>query len=269
MGIKLVCCVKQVPDPETPARAFRVDEAAKRVIPAPGNPPVISQFDQIAVEAALRVKDAVGEGSITVLSLGPDSARDVIKVGLAMGADEGVHLNDESLFDGDSFSTARALAAAIEKIGDVDLVICGRQATDWDFGVTGLAIAELLGVSSISITKSVSVADDKVQAVRVLEDSFETVEAPLPCVVSVSNELGEPRYPKLPQIMAAARKQVTVWTATDLGLAQDEIGSAGAKLNIERLFIPEVESKVEFVEGDSPQEMAANLARKLREAKLI
>jgi electron transfer flavoprotein beta subunit len=230
---------------------------------------VISQFDQIAVEAALRVRDGAGEGSITILSLGPDSARDVIKVGLAMGADEGVHLNDPALFDGDSFSTARALAAAIDKIGDVDLVICGRQATDWDFGVTGLAIAELLNMASISITKSVALVDGKVQAVRVLEDSFETVEAPTPCVVTVSNELGEPRYPKLPQIMAAARKQVTVWTAADLGLSPDEAGSAGARLNIERLYIPQVESKVEFIEGDSPQEMAANLARKLREAKLI
>src|SRR5690606_7556681 len=149
--MNIVCCVKQVPDPETPARAFKVDEAAKQVVPAPGNPPVISQFDQIAVEAALRVREAAGEGTITSLSLGPDSARDVIKTSLAMGADEGVHLSDPALFDGDGYSTAVALAAAIRKIGDVDLVLCGRQATDWDFGVTGLAIAELLGVPSISI----------------------------------------------------------------------------------------------------------------------
>jgi electron transfer flavoprotein beta subunit len=267
--MNIVCCVKQVPDPETPARAFKVDEAAKQVVPAPGIAPVISQFDQIAVEAALRVRDAVGEGTITVLSLGPDSARDVLKIGLAMGADEGVHLNDPALFDGDGYSTATALAAAIQKIGDVDLVLCGRQATDWDFGVTGLAIAELIGASSISITKSVTAADGKVQAERVLGDAFETVEAPLPCVVTVSNELGEPRYPKLPQIMQAARKQVTVWTAADLGLSPDQVGAAGARLNLEALYVPQVESNCEFIEGDTPADMAASLARALREAKLI
>ena len=267
--MNIVCCVKQVPDPETPARAFKVDEAAKQVVPAPGIAPVISQFDQIAVEAALRVRDSAGGGKITVLSLGPDSARDVIKTGLAMGADEGVHLNDPALFDGDGYSTAVALAAAIEKLGDVDLVLCGRQATDWDFGVTGLAIAEILGMPSISITKSVGVVDGKVQAERVLGDAFETVEVPTPCVVSVSNELGAPRYPKLPQIMAAARKQVTVWTAADLGLSPEQVGRAGARLELEALYVPQVESKVEFIDGETPAEMAANLARALREAKLI
>ena len=269
MPVNIVCCVKQVPDPETPASAFRVDEAAKKVIPAPGVAPVISQFDQIAVEAALRIKDAAGDGKITVLSLGPDSARDVIKTGLAMGADEGVLLNDAALFDGDGYSTAVALVAAIKKIGDVDLVLCGRQATDWDFGVTGLAIAELMGVPSISITRSVSVVDGKVQADRVLGDAFETVEVPMPAVVTVSNELGEPRYPKLPQIMQAARKLVTVWTAADLGLNPDEVGAAGARLTLERLYVPVVNSQVEYVEGEGPEEMAVNLARKLRDAKLI
>ena len=267
--MNIVCCVKQVYDPETPARAFKVDEAAKQVVPAAGNPPVISQFDQIAVEAALRVRESAGEGTITILSLGPDSARDVIKTGLAMGGDEGVHLNDAALFDGDSYSTAVALAAAIEKIGDVDLVICGRQATDWDFGVTGLAIAELMGAASISITKSISVVDGKVQAERVLGDAFETVEVPTPAVVTVSNELGEPRYPKLPQIMQAARKQVTVWTASDLALSPEQVGKAGARLDLEALYVPQVDSQCEYIEGETPEEMAANLAHALREAKLI
>jgi electron transfer flavoprotein beta subunit len=186
-----------------------------------------------------------------------------------MGADEGVLLNDPAFFDGDGYSTAVALVAAIRKIGGVDLVLCGRQATDWDFGVTGLAIAELMSVPSISITKAVSVNDGKVRAERVLGDAFETVEVPLPCVVTVSNELGEPRYPKLPQIMAAARKQVTVWTAADLGLSPAQVGAAGARLSLERLYVPAVNSQVEFIDGDGPAEMAANLARKLREAKLI
>jgi electron transfer flavoprotein beta subunit len=269
MPLNMVCCVKQVPDPETPASAFKVDEAAKKVVPAAGIAPVISQMDQIAVEAALRVRDAAGEGKITILSLGPDSARDVIKTGLAMGADEGVLLNDPAFLDGDSYTTALALSKAIEKIGDVDIILCGRQATDWDFGVTGIAIAELMGMSSISIVKSVSYSDGKVQAQRVFSDGFETVEVPAPCVVTVSNELGEPRYPKLPQIMQAARKQVTTWTAADLGLNPEQVGAAGARLSLEKLYVPLVASKCEFVRGENPEEMAVNLAHKLREAKLI
>jgi electron transfer flavoprotein beta subunit len=269
MPLNIVCCVKQVPDPETPASAFKVDEAAKKVVAAAGIAPVISQFDQIAVEAALRIRDAGVEAKIWVLSLGPDSARDVIKVGLAMGADDGVLINDPALVDGDSYSAGRALAAAIAKIGAVDLVLCGRQATDWDAGVTGLAIAEMLALASVSITKSVAVSEGKVQAVRVLGDAFETVEVSLPCLVTVSNELGEPRYPKLPQIMAANRKQIATWTAADLGLAADDGGKAGARLNLERLYIPPVEGRCEFIEGEGPVEMAAALARKLREGLLI
>ena len=269
MAVNIVCCVKQVPDPETPASAFKVDEGSKKVVPAPGIAPVISQFDAIAVEAALRVKESAGSGKVVVLSLGPDSARDVIKVGLAMGADEGVLLNDPALFDGDPYATANALAAAVKKIGDINLILCGRQAVDWDFGVTGLAMAEILGWPAISITKSVSATDSAVQAERVLGDAFETVEVPLPAVVTVSNELGEPRYPKLPQIMAAARKQVTTWSAGDLGLSGDQAGKAGSRLTLERLYIPAVKSQCEFIEGEGPEEMAVNLARKLREMKLI
>jgi electron transfer flavoprotein beta subunit len=104
---------------------------------------------------------------------------------------------------------------------------------------------------------------------RVLGDGTETVEVPIPCLVTVSNEMGEPRYPKLQQIMAAARKQVAVWSASDLGLDTSQVGKQGVRLNLERLFIPVVESKCEFIEGETPEEAANALAQKLREAKLV
>lgn len=267
--MNIVCCVKQVPDPETPARAFKVDEATKTVVPAPGIPPVISQFDQIGVEAALRIRDAAAEGTISVLSLGPDSARDVIKTSLAMGADQGFHLSDPALFEGDSYSTAVALVWAIKKLGTVDLVVCGRQSTDSDFGVTGIMIGELLGWPSVTIAKTVEVEDGRLKVQRVLSDSFETVDVPLPAVVTVSNELGEPRYPTLPQIMQAARKQVTVWTREDLGLQSGEVGAAGARLSLDALYVPPVDSQCEFIEGETPEEMAVTLSTKLRDAKVL
>ena len=140
-----VVCAKQIPDPETPPAAFRIDEARNEVIPAQGIAPVLSQFDGMAAEAALRILETAGEGKITVISLGRESAQAAIKQVLAMGADEGILLEDDALQGGDSYTTARTLAAAVRKLGDVDAVFCGRQAADWDMGQVGLGIAELLG----------------------------------------------------------------------------------------------------------------------------
>jgi len=267
MPLHVICCVKQVPDPETPPSQFRVDEAQKRVIPAPGIAPVPSQFDPIGVEAALRIRDAVGDVKISVLSMGPESYRDAIKHCLAMGADEGYLIDDPELYNADHWVTAQVLAQAIkEKLSPFDLVITGRQAVDWDMGVVGPTIAEVLGLPCVTIVKSVAVSDGKIVAERVLLDGFETVEAPLPAVVTVSNELGEPRYPQLRQIMMAARKQVTIWKATDLGLDPSSLRN---RVNIEALYVPQVKVETEFIEGDTVEEKVEKLLQRLREAKLI
>jgi electron transfer flavoprotein beta subunit len=260
----IVCLVKQVPDPETPASQFRVDEAAKKVIPAPGIQPTRSQFDVIGVEAALRIKDKIPDTTITVMSLGPDSFRDSIKHCLAMGADEGVHINDPAVNEGDHWQTAEVLSAAIKKLGPFDLIIAGRQAVDWDMGVVGSTIAEMLDVPVVTIAKEVQMTDGKVTVERVLLDGFETVEASVPAVVTVSNELGEPRYPQLRQIMQAAKKEVKAWGLSDLG-----IGAPAPRVSLEALFIPETKVETEVIEGETAQEKAQKLAQRLREAKLI
>lgn len=262
----IVVCVKQVPDWDIPPSSFKVDEGAKKVVPPPGVAPVTSQFDAIAAEAAMKIKDAASDTKVTIMSMGPATARETIKQGLAMGGDEGVLISDDSLDNLDSAGAAQVLAAAVKKLGDVDLVLTGRQAVDWDTGVTGTLIAEIIGAPVITFAKSVAVADGKVTVERVLPDSTEKVEAPLPAVVTVSNELGEPRYPKLPQIMAAGKKQVTTWTAADLGV---DAAALAPKLTLEQLFVPVSDSKVEIIEGDTPEEQAANLAKRMKEAKLI
>ncbi len=260
----IICLAKQVPDPETPASQFKVDEAARKVLPVPGIQPVPSQFDTIGVEAALRIKDKIADTTITIVSVGPDSSRDTIKHCLAMGADEGVHINDPALNDADHWATAEALAAAIQKLAPYDLIIAGRQAVDWDMGVVGSTIAEILGVPVVTIAKDVRYENGKVIVERVLLDGFEIVESPTPCVVTVSNELGEPRYPQLRQIMLAARKEVKAWTLSDLGIPAPK-----NRMNLEALFVPETNVETEFIDGDSPQEKAVKLAQRLREAKLI
>lgn len=262
----IVVCVKQVPDWDIPPSSFKVDEAAKKVVPPPGVAPVVSQFDAIAVEAAMKIKDADAGTKVTIMSLGAATARDVIKHGLAMGGDEGVLLTDDAFNNLDSHGVATALSSAIKKLGDVDLVLTGRQAVDWDLGVTGTLIAEMIGAPVITFAKAVSVSGGNVTVERVLPDAFETVEASLPAVVTVSNELGEPRYPKLQQIMAAAKKTVNTWGAGDIGL---DAAALAPRLTLESLFVPAVDTQVEIMPGDTPEEQAMALARRLKEAKLI
>jgi len=265
----IVVCAKQIPDPETPPSAFKIDAATNKVIPAQGIAPVLSQFDGIAAEAALRIREASGDGKITVISMGNENAQAAIKQVLAMGADEGLLLTDPAFDDGDSYTTAKVLSAAIKELGDVDAVFCGRQAADWDNGQVGLLIAENLGWPAAIIAKAVEYDGDKLKVERVLGDGFEKTEVPLPSVITVSNEFGEPRYPKLPQIMAAAKKTVTKKSAADLGLDPGEVGKAGARLQLQKLFIPEKGEKVEFIEGETPQEQAAALVAKLKADKVI
>ena len=158
----IVVCVKQVPDWDIPPASFKVDESSNKVVPPPGVAAVTSQFDAIAVEAAMRVKDADASTKVTVMSMGPATAREVVKQGLAMGADDGVLLTDDAFNNLDSSGVATVLSSAIKKLGDVDLVLTGRQAVDWDFGVTGTLIAEMLDAPVITFAKSVSVGDGKV-----------------------------------------------------------------------------------------------------------
>src|SRR5712691_4470089 len=145
----IVVTVKQVPDPDIPPTHFKIDEAANKVVPPAGVAPVMNRYDAHALEAALRLKEQLG-GKVTVVSLGPDSARDSLKRAIAMGADAAVHVNDPTLNDADSTTTARALAAAIKKLDHVDLVLCGRKDSDTDCGQVHIGIAAQLCLPSFS-----------------------------------------------------------------------------------------------------------------------
>ena len=262
----IVCC-KQVIDPEAPPATFKVDTATNKVMPPQGVPPVISPFDEQAVEAALKIKDAKG-GKITAISLGVNLQRDVVKKPLSMGADELILLEDPAFTEGDSWSTAYALAMAIKKVGKFDLIFCGRQASDWDSGQVGSAIAEILGLPSVTVAKKVEVADGKVKVERVTADGYEVVEVTLPALITVSNELGAARYPTIKGIMAAKRKEPTVWKPADIGVDPATI-SAGRRTKLVKLFQPVREGKCEVLTADTPEEAAVKLAQRLREVKAL
>ena len=267
MPINIVVCAKQVIDPETPASAFRVDTDTRRVIPAQGIPPVVNGFDENAVEAALRIRDSAdAEATITIVSVGNNFVMDVMKKPLSMGADHLVLVQDEALEDLDAFVTARVLSEAIKKIGEFDLVLCGRQASDWDNAQVPLGLAEMLGLPSVTIAQKIEVADGALTVERALFDGYEVVEASLPALVTVSNELGEPRYPTLRGIMAASKKSPTIWTAADLGLDASDLS---ARVLLTDLFVPTSAKRCEFIEGENEADAGRNLALRLREEKLI
>ncbi len=267
-GVNMIVCCKQVPDPEAPPSVFKVDAASNKMSLPPDVKPVISPYDENALEAALRIKGEAG-GKITALSLGNNLIRDVIKKTLSVGADELILLEDEAFEEGDSWSTARALAMAIKKIAEYDLIFCGRQAADWDTGQVGLGIAEILGIPALSLARKVEVADGKVKVEQVIAGGYEVVEAEFPALITVTSELGDLRYASLKGIMAAAKKQTTVWKPGDIGLEPSEVGAAGRIVKLNTLFQPVKEAKCEIIAGDNPAEAGANLAIRLREAKLI
>jgi len=266
--MNIVVCVKQVNDPEAPPSSFKIDTSANKVIPPQGMPPVISTFDEYAVEAALRIKEKAG-GKITALSLGVNLLRDVVKKPLSMGVDDLVLLEDPAYAEGDSWSTAYALSLAIKKLGQVDLVLCGRQAADWDSGQVGLGIAELLGGPSVSIARKIEVEGNKARVEKVIPDGFELIEVSLPAVITLSNEHATPRYPNVKGIMMAKRKEPIVWKPADVGVDPAIIGAAGRKAKLVKLFQPVKDTKCEIISADTPEEAAVKLAQRLREVKVL
>jgi electron transfer flavoprotein beta subunit len=267
--VHIAVCIKYIPDPEAAFSMFSIDEQAKKVIPASGLKHVVSPFDEQAIEAALRIREQHAGTRITVMTLGNELSRNALKHGLAMGADDGVLLLDAAFEDGDSYTTAVALTAALKKLGAIDLVLTGRQAGDDDAGVVGAGIGELLDVPVLTFAKSVAVDGNAVQVERVLDDGTEIVAANLPAVVTVSNEIGAPRAPTLRETMRAARKPVVVWTASDVGLPAANVGAAGSRAVRERLFAPSKTIRCEFIAAATPEQQAVRLAQRLREAKVL
>lgn len=266
--MNIIVCVKQATDPEAPPSSFKVDPAGHKVVTTAGVPLVIDPYSEYAVEAALRIKDAFG-GTVTTISLGANLLPDIVKKPLAMGTDQLILLEDEEFADGDSYSTASALAAAIKKIGDYELILCGREAADTNAGQVGPAIAEMLGRPSITLVKKIAVSQGKAKVERVTDDGYEVIEVALPALLTVSHEIGEPRYPTIKRSLMAKKIEPTVWKPADIGLAAAQVGATGRRSKIVMLFQPVRDVKCEIIDGESAEEAGVNLALRLREAKLI
>jgi electron transfer flavoprotein beta subunit len=265
-GLNMIVCFKQVPDPEAPASALKVE--GKEVITSPDIKPVVGEYGEFALEVALKIKGSIG-GKITALSLGNNLARDVVKKSLAVGADELILLEDEAFEGSDNHATSHALAAAIRKIGEYDLIFCGRQSSDWGVGQVGLSLATQLGIPAVSVVRKVDIVEGKARVEEVTPDGYNIIDVELPALFTITSEAGALRYAALKGIMAAARRQPTIWKAADLGLDPSEIGTRGRVNKINKLYQPSSEVKCEIVEADTPAEAGAGLAEKLREARIL
>jgi electron transfer flavoprotein beta subunit len=266
--MNIIVCVKEVTDPEAPADSFTLDSVNKMLVASRKVARVLNPFDEQTVEAALRIKDKLG-AKVTVISAGKAMDRVVTKKPVFMGADELILLEDQAFADGDSWSTAYALAAAIRKIGLYDLILCGRQAADSNAGQVGIGIAEFLGLPNVSVARKVDILDGKARVERVTCDGYEIVEVVLPALITVSNELGQARYPAIQNIRIATKIEPTIWKPADIGVDPTQVGRQGRRQTLLKLFQPVHEGACEIVEGETPQEAAENLAETLRRARIL
>jgi electron transfer flavoprotein beta subunit len=257
--LKIIVCVKQVPDS---AATMSVEGGQVSWGDAPL---VINPWDEYAVEAALRVTEEHG-GDVVALSMGDENAKEAIKHALAMGCSEAHLVNDPALAGADAQAAARVLAAAIQKLGGADMVIFGKQAIDSDTGVTPAMVARLLKWPALTLVSVIDeVGDGSIKADRAMEEGRQKVEASLPAVLSIVKDYGEPRYPSFMGIRKASRAEVPEMTAADLGI--DPPASVVDWPDV--MEPPAREITNEIIEGDSPAEIAAKLADKIMEEKVL
>jgi electron transfer flavoprotein beta subunit len=221
--MNIVVLVKQVPDSGSERKLDPADNTVARA--SADN--VINEMDEYAIEEALLVRDREG-GEVTVLTVGPDSATDAIRKALSMGADAAVHLADDGLAGSDAVGTARALAAAVRSVGEVDLVLAGNEASDGRSAAVPAMVADVLDLPALTHAREIVVEGAEVTVRRETDDGVVVLRAELPAVVSVHEKINEPRYPSFKGIMAAKKKKVTALTPADLGLDPATLGAAGA-----------------------------------------
>ncbi|MFG2113874.1 electron transfer flavoprotein subunit beta/FixA family protein [Streptomyces sp. NPDC048718] len=256
MTLKIAVCVKYVPD-ASGDRGFADDLTTDRE-DVDG---LLSELDEYAVEQALRISEEADDAEVTVITVGPDDAKDALRKALSMGADKAVHVTDEDIHGTDVMGTSAILAKTLEKTG-FDLVVCGMASTDGAMGVLPALLAERLNLPQMTLLSEVSVEDGLVKGRRDGDAASEQLQAPLPAVVSVTDQSGEARYPSFKGIMAAKKKPVEELDLDDLGIDTDEVGLAGSWTLVGSVAARPARTKGTIVtdEGDGGKQLAAFLS---------
>jgi electron transfer flavoprotein beta subunit len=263
--MKIIVLVKQVPN----TSEVKLDPKTGNLI-REGVESIINPDDLHAIEAAVSLKESLG-GKVIAVSMGPPQAIDAISEALGMGVDEGILLSDKAFGGADTWATSYTLGKAIEKIGDFDLVICGRQAIDGDTAQIGPQVADCLNVPQVSYVCGIEDIKKKTMVVkRRLEDGYERVQCNLPALLTVIGELNMPRFPFVGRLIDACQEKarIQVWNAADIGVLTRDIGLEGSLTHVIRTFAPKFKREGEILEGQT-REVVAGLIGKLKETRLI
>jgi electron transfer flavoprotein beta subunit len=267
MAFKIIVCAKQVPD----TNEIKIDPVKKTLI-REGAPSILNHDDANALEEALRIKDQYTDTKITVVSMGPPQAKDMLIECLAMGADDAVLLSDRALGGSDTWATSNAIAAAINKIGEYDLVFTGRQAIDGDTAQVGPQIAEKLNLPQVTYVTDFKIESDmkRITVKRALEDGYEIIRVETPCLLTAIKELNSPRYISIGGIYDAVKKEIPTWGAKELGLdVNRDVGLDASPTNVFRSFTPMPKGKGIIIEAESEREIADKLLVGLKSRHVI
>jgi len=260
--MNIIVPIKQVPD----TTEVRIDPETNTLV-REGVPSIINPFDENAIEAALQLREAHG-GEVTVITMGPPQAAEALRQALAMGADKVFLLSDRAFAGSDTLATSYTLARAVKHLDAYDMIVCGKQAFDGDTAQVGPGLAEHLGIPQVTYAIGVEVEGKRAKVKRLLDDRFEIVDAPLPCLLTVVKQINEPRHAGLKGVMKARKAEIPTLTAEDIGADPARCGLAGSPTNVVRVFTPTRGRKAERIEGEPPQAAHA-LVQKLRAEKVI
>ena len=265
MAFKIIVCAKQVPD----TNEIRINPETGTLI-RDGVPSILNNDDANALEEALKIKDKFDDVHITVVSMGPPQAQDMLFECIAMGADEAVLLSDRAVGGSDTWATSNAITAAIKKIGDYDLIFAGRQAIDGDTAQVGPQIAEKLHLPQVTYVEEFEIADNMkdITVKRQLEDGYEIIKLQTPCMLTTIKELNEPRYMHIKGIFDQ-NKKITVWSAADVDVDLTTVGLKASPTNVYRSFTPKPKGKGITVEGDSEADIAKNLLTDMKKKHIV
>lgn len=260
--MRYVVCIKQVPE----TTDVRINPETNTLM-REGVASIVNPFDMYAIEESLRLKAKTG-GTVTVITMGPPQAEAALREAIAMGADEGVLISDRAFAGSDTWATSYTLAQAIRKIADYSLVLCGKQASDGDTAQVGPGIAVHLDLPQITYVRKIeSIDDQRIVAERMLENGYEVIESPLPCVLTVVKEINEPRLPSLKGKMNAKKAVIPVWKAADLNADPKCLGLDGSPTKVVRIFTPPPRQGGQILKGE-PDEVVSQLVAKLKDAIL-
>jgi electron transfer flavoprotein alpha/beta subunit len=262
--MNIIVCVKQVPD----TNEIKINPETGTLI-REGVPSIINPDDANALEQALRIKDEYPDTLVTVISMGPPQAKDMLQECIAMGADKAILLSDRALGGSDTWATSNALAAAIRKIEHYDIIFTGRQAIDGDTAQVGPQIAEKLKLPQATYIQRFEVKDGDITVARSLENGYETLRLKMPCVLTAIKELNQPRYMSISGIMKGANTDIAVWSADDIGVDKTAVGLNASPTNVLKSFTLNPKEKGIMIDGDTPKELACNLLNSLKVKHII